>query len=112
LKNDNNDNDERIIEDIIARGTNTVATYTDEDCSQADKFLNIIMIGAGGIAAKDLENNEDDIAANSENNEDHEDAKTEGSNKVYISCIKFISINLTPAIVFLIYCDMHLLVNE
>jgi hypothetical protein len=63
---DNNDNDERIIKDIIARSTNTVATYTNEECSQADRFLNIIMIGEGGIAAEDLENNEDDIAAISE----------------------------------------------
>jgi hypothetical protein len=30
---DNNDNDERIIEDIIARSTNTVATYTNEECT-------------------------------------------------------------------------------
>jgi hypothetical protein len=30
---DNNDNDERTMEDIIARGTNVVATYNDEECN-------------------------------------------------------------------------------
>jgi hypothetical protein len=27
--------------DIIASGTNTIATFTDEQCSQADMYLNI-----------------------------------------------------------------------
>jgi hypothetical protein len=40
-------------------------------------------------------------AADSENNDDLEDANAEGSNEVYISCIKFITINLiTPFIVY------------
>jgi hypothetical protein len=90
---DNSDNDERIMEDIIANGANTVATYMYEECSQADRFLNINMIGKGGVAADDIANNEEDIATYSENNEDLEDANAEGSNEVYISCIKFISIN-------------------
>jgi hypothetical protein len=55
------------------------------------------MIGEGGVAADDFANNEEDMAADSENNEDLEDANAEGSNKVYTSCIRFISINLiTP----------------
>jgi hypothetical protein len=92
-------NDERIMEDIIARSANTVATYTDEECSQADRFLNINMIGEGGVVADDSANNEEDIAADSENNEHLEDAIAEGSNEVYISCIKFISVNLiTPCL--------------
>jgi hypothetical protein len=37
------DNGERIMEDIIARGKNTVPTYIDEECSQANGFLNIHM---------------------------------------------------------------------
>jgi hypothetical protein len=85
---DNNDNDERIMEDIISRGTNTIATYIDEECSHADKFLNINMIEEGGVATENLENNEDDIAADSKNNKDLEDANAEGSIKVYISCIR------------------------
>jgi hypothetical protein len=42
-------------------------------------------------------------ATYSENNDDLEDANAEGSNEVYISCIKFISINLTtPFLVILV----------
>jgi hypothetical protein len=94
---DNGDNDESIMEDIIARSANTVATYTDEECSQADMFLNVNMIGEGGIAADDFADNEEDIAADLEHNEDLEDANAKGSNEVYISCIEFISINsITP----------------
>jgi hypothetical protein len=65
---DNSDNDERIMEDIIAHGANVVTTYKDEECSHADRFLNINMIGEGGVAADDFANNEEDIAADSENN--------------------------------------------
>jgi hypothetical protein len=58
-------------------------------------------IGEGGVTADDFANNEEDIAADSENNDDLEDANAEGSNKVYISCIKFISINsITPFLVY------------
>jgi hypothetical protein len=91
---DNNDNDERIMEEIIAHGANVFASNTDEDI-----ILN--MIGEGGVAANDFANNEEDIATDLENNEDLEDANAEGSNEVYISCIKFISINsITPFLVY------------
>jgi hypothetical protein len=91
---DNNDNDERIMEEIIASGANAFASYKDEEI-----ILN--MIGQGGVAADDFANNEEDIAANTENNDDLEDANVEGSNEVYISCIKFISINpITPFLVY------------
>jgi hypothetical protein len=53
---DNNDNDERIIEEIIASGANAFASYTDEEI-----ILN--MIGEGGVTADDFANNEEDIAA-------------------------------------------------
>jgi hypothetical protein len=90
---DNNDNDERIMEEIIAGGANAFASYTDEEI-----ILN--MIGQGGVTADDFANNKEDIAANSENNDDLKDANAEGSNEVYISYIKFISINLiTPFLV-------------
>jgi hypothetical protein len=82
----NNDNDERIMEEIIVGGANAFASYTDREI-----ILN--MIGEGGVAADDFANNEEDIAADLENNEDLEDANAEGSDEVYISCIKFISIN-------------------
>jgi hypothetical protein len=55
------------------------------------------MIGEGGVIADDFANNEEDIAADSENNEDLEDANAVDFNEVYISWIKFISINpITP----------------
>jgi hypothetical protein len=91
---DNNGNDERIMEEIIARSANAFASYTDEEI-----ILN--MIGEGGVAAEDFSNNEEDIAVGSENNDDLEDTNAEGSNEVYISCIKFISINsITPFLVY------------
>jgi hypothetical protein len=90
---DNNDNDERIMEEIIAGGANAFASYMDEEI-----ILN--MIGQGGVAADDFANNEEDIAADFAN-DDLEDANVEGSNEVYISCIKFISINsITPFLVY------------
>jgi hypothetical protein len=99
---DNNDNDERIMEEIIAGGANAFASYTDEEI-----ILN--MIGQGGVAADDFANNEEDIDADSENNDDLEDANAEGSNEVYISCIKFISINsITP---FLVYSHKFMLIH-
>jgi hypothetical protein len=91
---DNNDNDERIMDEIIASGANAFASYMDEEI-----ILNII--GQAGVAADDFASNEEDIAAESENNDDPEDANAEGYNEVYISCIKFISINLiTPFLVY------------
>jgi hypothetical protein len=90
---DNNDNDERIMEEIITGGANAFASYTNEEI--------ILNVGQGGVAADDFANNEEDIAADSENNDDLEDANAEGSNEVYISCIKFISINsITPFLVY------------
>jgi hypothetical protein len=91
---DNNDNDESIMEEIIAGGANDFASYTDKEI-----ILN--MIGERGVAAGDFANNKEDIVVGSENNDDLEDAKAEGSNEVYISCIKFISINsITPFLVY------------
>jgi hypothetical protein len=90
---DNNDNDERIMEEIIAGGANAFASYTDEEI-----ILN--MIGQEGVATDDFAN-EEYIAADSENNDDLEDANAKGSNEIYISCIKFISINsITPFLVY------------
>jgi hypothetical protein len=87
---DNNDNDERIMEEIIAGAANAFAPYMDEEI-----ILN--MIDQGGFVVDDFANNEKDIAADSENNDVLDDANAEGSNEVYISCIKFITINsITP----------------
>jgi hypothetical protein len=78
------------MEEIIAGGANAFASYMEEEI-----ILN--MIDQGGFAVDDFANNEKDIAADSENNDVLDDANAEGSNEVYISCIKFISIkSITP----------------
>jgi hypothetical protein len=78
------------MEEIIAGSANAFASYPDEEI-----ILN--MIGEWGVVTDDLVNNKEDIVADSENNDDLDDANAEGSNEVYISCIKFISINsVTP----------------
>jgi hypothetical protein len=63
---DNNDNDERIMKEIIAGGANAFASYTDEEI-----ILN--MISQGGAAADDFANNKEDIAVDFAN-DDLEDA--------------------------------------
>jgi hypothetical protein len=99
---DNNENDERIMDEIIAGGANAFASYTDEEI-----ILN--MISQGGVAADDFANNEEDIATHFAN-DDLEDANAEGSNEVYISCIKFITINsITP---FLVYSHKFMSIHE
>jgi hypothetical protein len=35
------DSHDNFMTDMIASGINTIATFTDEDCSQADMYLNI-----------------------------------------------------------------------
>jgi hypothetical protein len=35
------DNHDNFMTDIIDSGTNTIATFTDEECSHADMYLNI-----------------------------------------------------------------------
>jgi hypothetical protein len=35
------DNHDNFMADITASGTNTIATFTEEECSQADMYLNI-----------------------------------------------------------------------
>jgi hypothetical protein len=35
------DNHDNFMADIIASGTNIIATFTDEECSQADMYSNI-----------------------------------------------------------------------
>jgi hypothetical protein len=35
------DNHDNFMADIIASGTNTIATFTDDECSQVDMYLNI-----------------------------------------------------------------------
>jgi hypothetical protein len=89
------------MEEIIAGGANAFASYTDEEI-----ILNVI--GQWGVAADDFANNEEDIGTDFAN-DDLEDANAEGSNKVYISCIKFITINST--IPFLVHSHKFMSIN-
>jgi hypothetical protein len=50
---DKHGNHERLMEDIITRSTNIVPTYTNEECSQADRFLDIHMTEGGDVTAED-----------------------------------------------------------
>jgi hypothetical protein len=61
---DNNDN---FMADIIASGINTIATFTDEECSQADMYLNI---PPNEDAAAPVEDTTANIEHNSRNNEE------------------------------------------
>jgi hypothetical protein len=61
------DNHDNFMADIIASGTNTVATFTDEECSQADMYLNIPMNEDAAAPIMDTTANIED---NSRNNEE------------------------------------------
>ena len=69
---DQNDH-ERIMADIIAGGPNNVPTFTDEECSQADGFLNIPTADEGNTNAVDAE------GSTHAGDEDLEDDNAEGS---------------------------------
>jgi hypothetical protein len=61
------DNHDNFMADIIASGSNTIATFTDEECSQADMYLNIPPNEDVAAPVEDtIANNED----NSRNNEE------------------------------------------
>jgi hypothetical protein len=91
---DNSDNDERIMEDIIARGGNTVQpTRTRSVARQIGSSTETWSVMETSLLRTLKITRMTYIAADSKNNEDLEDANAEGSNKVYISCIKFISNN-------------------
>ena len=77
---DNNEDEERLMESLIAGGPNTeVSTFTEEERSQADAFLNIT--GDIDTRTADIDTRVED------NNEDLFIVNAEGSNEVYISCI-------------------------
>jgi hypothetical protein len=61
------DNHDNFMADIIASGTNTIATFTDEECSQADMHLNIPPNEDDATPVKDTTTN---IEENSRNNEE------------------------------------------
>ena len=67
---------ERIM-DIIDGGPNNVPTFTDEECSQADGFLNIPTADEGNTNVVDEE------GSTHAGNEDVEDDNAEGSHEVH-----------------------------
>jgi hypothetical protein len=62
------DNHDNFMADIIASGTNTIATFTNEECSQADIYLNISLTEEDAAPAEDTAANTEDIAGNNEEN--------------------------------------------
>jgi molybdopterin biosynthesis enzyme len=61
------DNHNNFMADIIASGTNTIATFTDEECSQVDMYLNIPPNYDDATPVEDTTTNIED---NSRNNEE------------------------------------------
>jgi hypothetical protein len=61
------DNHENFMADIIASRTNTIATFTDEECSEADMYLNIPPNEDDAALVEDTIAN---IEGNSKNNEE------------------------------------------
>jgi hypothetical protein len=62
------DNHDNFMADIIASGTNNSATFTNEECSQADIYLNISLTEEDAAPAEDTTANTEDIAGNNEEN--------------------------------------------
>jgi hypothetical protein len=61
------DNHDNFMSDIIASGTNTIATFTDEECSQTGMYLNIPPNEDDAAPVEDTTANNED---NSRNNEE------------------------------------------
>jgi hypothetical protein len=79
------DNHDNFMADIIASGTNTIATFTYEECSQADMYLNI---PPNEDAAAPVEDTIANMEDNSRNNEESLVNKSiECSHEVYLYLI-------------------------
>lgn len=77
---DHNEDEERLMESLNTGGPNTkVPTFTEEERSQADAFLNIT--GEIDTRTADIDSRVED------NNEDLIIVNAEGSKEVYIPCI-------------------------
>jgi hypothetical protein len=76
------ENHDTFLADIIASGINTIATFTDEECCQADMYLNIPLNQDTVAPIMDTTANIED---NSRNNEESlVNESIECSRKVYI----------------------------
>jgi hypothetical protein len=60
------DNHDNFMTDIIASGTHTIATFTDEECSQADMYLNIPPNEDAAAPVMDTTTNIEDDSRNNE----------------------------------------------
>jgi hypothetical protein len=60
------DNHDNFMADIIASGTNTIATFTDEECSPADMYLNIPPNEEDAARVEDTTTNIEDNSINNE----------------------------------------------
>jgi hypothetical protein len=60
------DNNHNFMVDIIANGTNTIATFTNEECSQADMYLNIPLTEEDATPVEYKSANNEDNARNNE----------------------------------------------
>ena len=76
------DNHDNFMADIIASGTNTIATFTDEECSQADMYLNIPPNEEDAAPVEDTTANIEDNTGNNE--ESLVNDSIERSHEVYI----------------------------
>ena len=101
---DNNDDNQRIMEDIIAGGDGSTnfPTYTEEEGTQADQFLNMSTAEEGDTRAE----NSDTAAA-----EDNAECSGEVSG---ISCLNNIIItnSLTPIRTYTLYYHNVLINND
>ena len=93
LEMDPNDDLARIMEDIIhgGNGSNNVPTYTDEERSKADRFLNIPAAEDGDTGTDDGEISTDDGDTGAE-----DDDNAEGSAEVRVDVkngMKFLTTN-------------------
>jgi hypothetical protein len=86
------DNHDNFMASIIASGTNTIATFTEEECSQVNMYLNIPPNEDTAAPVMDTTANIEDNSRNNEESIVNESIECyhELYIYIYISCINFI----------------------
>jgi hypothetical protein len=84
------DNHDNFMADIVASGTNMIATFTDEECSQADMYLNIPPNEEDATHVEDTTANIEDNSRNNVESLVNESIECSHEVYIYISCINFI----------------------
>jgi hypothetical protein len=82
------DNHDNFMADIIASGT--IATFAEEECSQADMYLNIPPNEDTAAPVMDTTVNIEDNSRNNEESVVNESIECSHEVYIYISCINFI----------------------